>query len=144
MYRKGTIGCPLFPHPYSTALALRALANVKPNLSISSNDITFSNSTPTAGQTIIISANIKNSGNAQGGESGKHSSYDIIFMKGGKMGALVELTLEQIAETLKKLTPEDMDELELLLQKDEINKRRAELKSGDYLKVDELESLKDV
>ncbi len=60
------------------------------------------------------------------------------------MGALIELTLEQIAETLKKLTPEDMDELELLLQKDEINKRRAELKSGDYLKVDELESLKDV
>lgn len=60
------------------------------------------------------------------------------------MGALIELTLEQIAETLKKLTPEDMDELELLLQKDGINKRRAELKSGDYLKVDELESLKDV
>jgi len=60
------------------------------------------------------------------------------------MGALVELSLEQIAETLKKLTPEDMDELELLLQKDEINKRRAELKNGDYLKLEELESLKDV
>ncbi len=60
------------------------------------------------------------------------------------MGALVELSLEQIAETLKKLTPEDVDELELLLQKDEINKRRAELKSGDYLKLEELESLKGV
>jgi len=51
--------------PYSTALALRALANVKPNLSISSSDITFSNPTPTAGETITISANIKNSGPAQ-------------------------------------------------------------------------------
>jgi len=130
--------------PYSTALALKALADVKPNLSISSNDITFSNPTPTAGETITITANIKNSGPAQGSDSGKHSSYDIIFMKGGKMGALVELTLEQIAETLKKLSPEDIDELELLLQEEEINKRRAELKSGDYLKAEELESLKNV
>ncbi len=48
--------------PYSTALALRALANVKPNLSISSNDITFLNPTPTAGETITITANVKNSG----------------------------------------------------------------------------------
>ena len=38
--------------PYSTALALRALANVKPNLSISSPDITFSNSAPKVGDTI--------------------------------------------------------------------------------------------
>lgn len=51
--------------PYSTALALRALANVKPNLSVSSSDITFSNPTPTAGETITISANIKNTGSAQ-------------------------------------------------------------------------------
>ena len=48
--------------PYSTALALRALTNVKPNLSISSNDITFSNPTPTVGETITITANIKNTG----------------------------------------------------------------------------------
>jgi len=130
--------------PYSTALALRVLANVKPNLSITLNDITFSNPTPTVGETITITATIHNEGPAQGGDSGKHSSYDIIFMKGGKMGALVELTLEQIAETLKKLTPEDIDELELLLQEEEINKRRAELKSGDYLKAEELESLKNV
>jgi len=51
--------------PYSTALALRALANIKPNMSISSNDITFSNPTPTAGETITITANVKNSGIAQ-------------------------------------------------------------------------------
>ena len=35
--------------PYSTALALRALAMVKPNLSISASDITFSNPAPTVG-----------------------------------------------------------------------------------------------
>jgi len=51
--------------PYSTALALRALANVKPNLSISSADIIFSNPTPTAGETITITADVKNSGIAQ-------------------------------------------------------------------------------
>ena len=51
--------------PYSTALVLRALANVKPNLSITSTDITFSNPTTTTGETITISANIKNSGPAQ-------------------------------------------------------------------------------
>jgi squalene cyclase len=51
--------------PYSTALALRALANVKPNLSISSSDITFSNPTPTVGETITITANIKNTGPSQ-------------------------------------------------------------------------------
>jgi hypothetical protein len=50
---------------YSTALALRALANVKPNLSISSDDIAFSNPTPTVGETITITANVKNTGVAQ-------------------------------------------------------------------------------
>ncbi len=51
--------------PYSTALAIRALAMVKPNLSITSSDITFSNPTPTVGNTITITANIKNTGPAQ-------------------------------------------------------------------------------
>ncbi|MFZ3138147.1 MAG: prenyltransferase/squalene oxidase repeat-containing protein [Thermodesulfovibrionales bacterium] len=51
--------------PYSTALALRALASVKPNLSISSSDITFSTLTPTVGETITIAANVKNTGTAQ-------------------------------------------------------------------------------
>jgi large repetitive protein len=51
--------------PYSTALALRALSNVKPDLSISSSDITFSNPTPTVGETITISATIHNEGPAQ-------------------------------------------------------------------------------
>jgi hypothetical protein len=60
------------------------------------------------------------------------------------MGILSELTLEQIADTLKKLTPDELDELELLLQKDEINKRRSELKSGDFLRLEDLDSLKNV
>jgi squalene cyclase len=51
--------------PYSTALALRALASVKPNLSISSSDISFSNPTPTVGETITITANFKNTGPSQ-------------------------------------------------------------------------------
>jgi large repetitive protein len=51
--------------PYSTALALRTLANVKPNLSLSSTDLTFSNPTPTVGETITISATIHNEGPAQ-------------------------------------------------------------------------------
>jgi squalene cyclase len=42
--------------PYSTALALRALSNVKPNLSITNADITFSNPAPTVGETITITA----------------------------------------------------------------------------------------
>ncbi|MBM4136118.1 MAG: hypothetical protein FJ241_04720 [Nitrospira sp.] len=51
--------------PYSTALALRALANVKPNLSISFSDITFSNPAPSVGETITITANIRNTGPSQ-------------------------------------------------------------------------------
>ena len=51
--------------PYSTALALRALADVKPNLTILSSDITFSKPNPTVGDTISITANIYNTGPAQ-------------------------------------------------------------------------------
>src|SRR3990172_4288614 len=51
--------------PYSTALALQALAKVKPNLSLSSSDITFSQFTPTQGQSITINATVHNSGLAQ-------------------------------------------------------------------------------
>jgi large repetitive protein len=51
--------------PYSTALALRALANVKPNLAITAADIAFSNSAPTVGQAITITASIHNTGTAQ-------------------------------------------------------------------------------
>ena len=50
--------------PYSTALALRALAHVKPNFSIIPTDIAFSNPTPKIGDTITITATIYNEGPA--------------------------------------------------------------------------------
>ncbi|MEW6375083.1 MAG: CARDB domain-containing protein, partial [Thermodesulfobacteriota bacterium] len=50
--------------PYSTALALRALAHVKPNLSILPGDITFSNPNPRIGDTITITATVYNEGPA--------------------------------------------------------------------------------
>jgi hypothetical protein len=48
--------------PYSTALALQALAEARPNLSISSTGITFSNSMPQSGAATTISAVIRNTG----------------------------------------------------------------------------------
>ncbi len=51
--------------PYSTALALRALASVKPNLTVSSNDIIFSDPAPTVGDTITVSATVLNTGTSQ-------------------------------------------------------------------------------
>ena len=51
--------------PYSTALALRALASVKPNLAIAASDIIFSKPVPTVGDTITITANVHNTGAAQ-------------------------------------------------------------------------------
>jgi subtilase family serine protease len=51
--------------PYSTALALRALDSVKPNLTVFSSNISFSNTTPTVGDTITVSATIHNTGPAQ-------------------------------------------------------------------------------
>ena len=50
--------------PYSTALALRALAHVKPNFSIIPTDIAFSNPNPRIGDTVTITAAIYNEGPA--------------------------------------------------------------------------------
>ncbi|MHB8845006.1 MAG: CARDB domain-containing protein, partial [Nitrospirota bacterium] len=47
---------------YATALALKALSDVKPNLSVSSADITLSDANLTIGEHITISAIIKNTG----------------------------------------------------------------------------------
>jgi hypothetical protein len=44
--------------PYSTALALQALAKVKPNLTISSSDIAFSQTTPTLGDPVTITVTV--------------------------------------------------------------------------------------
>lgn len=48
--------------PYSTALALRALSYVKPDLAISASDIAVTPSAPTTGESIAITATVGNSG----------------------------------------------------------------------------------
>jgi subtilase family serine protease/prenyltransferase beta subunit len=48
--------------PYSTALALRALASARANLVIASNDISLSKSMPQDGETITITATVHNTG----------------------------------------------------------------------------------
>jgi prenyltransferase beta subunit len=48
--------------PYSTGLALQALAQIKPNLSISANEISFSPSTPQEGQAVNTTATVRNTG----------------------------------------------------------------------------------
>jgi large repetitive protein len=48
--------------PYPTALALRALSYVKPELAITTSDITVTPSSPTAGDSIAITANVRNTG----------------------------------------------------------------------------------
>ncbi len=48
--------------PYSTALALQALAEARPNLTVSTSGITFSNTMPLSGATTTISAVISNTG----------------------------------------------------------------------------------
>ena len=48
------------------------------------------------------------------------------------------------AEVLKQLGPEDLADLEILLDKSELEKRSEEVKSGDYVTMEELESLRDV
>ena len=48
--------------PYSTALALRALASARPNLVISSSDISLSKSMPIENESITITAAVKNTG----------------------------------------------------------------------------------
>jgi len=60
------------------------------------------------------------------------------------MGILIELTIDQLAEGLKRLGPDEIGDLEMLLDKAELAKRRVEVKKGDYLTTRELESLKDV
>lgn len=68
-------------------------ANVKPNLSISSNDITFSNSTPTVGETITITVNVKNTGPGQAPSTGS-GQVTVQFYDGdpSSSGVLIEET----------------------------------------------------
>ena len=55
----------------------------------------------------------------------------------------LKVTLEQLAESLKRLDEEELEELELLLLKDELERRSLEAKERS-LGLEELESLADV
>ncbi len=48
--------------PYSTALALHAISNVIPDLTLSTSDITYTPSVPTPGETVSITATVFNNG----------------------------------------------------------------------------------
>jgi len=56
----------------------------------------------------------------------------------------LKITLEQLAEGLRRLREEEVEGLELLLLKDELEKRSEEAKQGKFLRLEELKSLKDV
>ena len=61
-----------------------------------------------------------------------------------KMGVRIDLSIDQLAEVLKQLGPDELADLEILLDKSELEKRSEEVKSGDYVTMEELESLRDV
>ena len=61
-----------------------------------------------------------------------------------KTAVRIELTIDQLAEVLQRLGPDDLADLEMLLDKSELEKRSEEVRSANYVTVEELESLRDV
>ena len=55
-----------------------------------------------------------------------------------------ELTLEALAEGLRKLSKEELEELQMLLVLDELKKRSREVKQGKYVSLNGLKSLRNV
>ncbi len=55
----------------------------------------------------------------------------------------MNITLEQLIEALKQLTPEELEEIEMSVTKDELLKRSKDVKKGKYLKLEEMESFKN-
>ena len=55
----------------------------------------------------------------------------------------VPITLEQLAEGLRQLSHEELEELELLLLEDELEQRSREVRKKS-LRLEQLKSLKDV
>jgi len=63
------------------------------------------------------------------------------------MAVRVELTLEQLADALRRLTAKDVETLELLLEKKrtrEILRRSEEVKAGKVVKLKEASAFKDL
>ena len=56
----------------------------------------------------------------------------------------MNITVDQLMESIKQLTPEELEKLKLAITKEELIKRSEEVKQGKYLKLNELESLKNV
>ena len=56
----------------------------------------------------------------------------------------VEVTLEALAEGLRKLSKKELAELEMLLVLDELKKRSREVKQGKYVSLNDLKSLRNV
>jgi len=56
----------------------------------------------------------------------------------------VEVTLEALAEGLRKLSKKELEELEMLLVLDELKKRSREVKQGKYVSLNDLKSLRNV
>ncbi len=56
----------------------------------------------------------------------------------------LKITLKQLAESLRQLTGEELTQLELILLKDELEKRSKEVKQGKFLRLEEMKSLKNV
>jgi len=56
----------------------------------------------------------------------------------------MDITLDQLIEALKQLTPKEWEEIEQAITKEELLKRSADVKRGKYLRLEELESLKNV
>jgi len=56
----------------------------------------------------------------------------------------VEVTLEALAEGLRKLSKKELEELEILLVLDELKKRSREVKQGKYVSLSDLKSLRNV
>jgi hypothetical protein len=55
----------------------------------------------------------------------------------------MNITVEQLIEAIKQLTPDELEKLKLAITREELVKRSIEVKHGEYLKLDELESLKN-
>lgn len=57
---------------------------------------------------------------------------------------VLEISVEQLAKTVERFSEEELEKLESLLLKKELDKRSKEVKKEGYLRLDELSSLQDV
>lgn len=80
--------------PYSTALALRALAYVRPNLTLASTDISFSNPMPQVGTEVTITATVRNTGLETA------SNVTVRFFNGDPAAGGVQVGADQIIASL--------------------------------------------